>query len=205
MDKSIIYPIFISCLQYTEDKFWKTLFENLAYGVCPFGTYINNEKLYTHNKKAVYNFSDKDGKSVYQGIKKICKDNSLCKTKIRENIVSFYKELDKKIDTSPKHFWLIKKKSVRDTTIQNFLIQQKKNYNLTDYQIKKAYSFINIGFILKLIRKEDIKCDDNCNITEIRNIYFDVNKIKLEFDIFNDFVEESNYKVKHKKKYLSEL
>ena len=45
MKYKLIYPFFIECLQYTSDKFWKNVFEDLAYGITPAGTYINKDFL----------------------------------------------------------------------------------------------------------------------------------------------------------------
>ena len=36
----LIYPIFLSCCEFSKDNFWKFIFEDLAYGNCPYGTYI---------------------------------------------------------------------------------------------------------------------------------------------------------------------
>ena len=39
----MIYPIFIDCMRYTDDIFWKNTFEELSYGKCPYGIYISND------------------------------------------------------------------------------------------------------------------------------------------------------------------
>ena len=41
--KDIVYPGFIECLQFTEDIFWENIFEDLAYGKTPYGTYISKD------------------------------------------------------------------------------------------------------------------------------------------------------------------
>ena len=43
--KEIVYPIFLECFQYITDKFWLNIFEDLAYGKAPYGTYISKGSL----------------------------------------------------------------------------------------------------------------------------------------------------------------
>ena len=43
--KEIVYPIFLECLTFAEDNIWKNIFEDLAYGIAPYGTYISKNFL----------------------------------------------------------------------------------------------------------------------------------------------------------------
>ena len=36
----LVYPIFLKCCKFSHDNFWKFILEDLAYGNCPYGTYI---------------------------------------------------------------------------------------------------------------------------------------------------------------------
>ena len=36
----LVYPIFLKCCEISDDDFWKYVFEELAYGRSPYGTYI---------------------------------------------------------------------------------------------------------------------------------------------------------------------
>jgi hypothetical protein len=49
--KEIIYPIFLECCQYADDTFWENIFEDLAYGKSPYGTYISKDFLCCGYKK----------------------------------------------------------------------------------------------------------------------------------------------------------
>ena len=41
MKRELLYPFFIDCCAFTEDKFWKSVFEDLAYGIAPYGAYVS--------------------------------------------------------------------------------------------------------------------------------------------------------------------
>jgi len=44
-NKEIVYPIFLECCQHADNMFWENIFEKLAYGKTPYGTYISNNFL----------------------------------------------------------------------------------------------------------------------------------------------------------------
>ena len=54
--KEIIYPIFLECCQYADDTFWENIFEDLAYGKAPYGTYISKDFLCCNYKKKEFNY-----------------------------------------------------------------------------------------------------------------------------------------------------
>ncbi len=43
MKKEIIHPIFLQLASNMEDTFWKYIYEDLSYGKCPYGIYIQND------------------------------------------------------------------------------------------------------------------------------------------------------------------
>ena len=54
--REIIYPIFLECCQFTDDKFWENVFEDLAYGKTPYGTYISKDFLCCSYKKKEFSY-----------------------------------------------------------------------------------------------------------------------------------------------------
>jgi len=65
------------------------------------------------------------------------------------------------------------------------LIQCKKDYELSDVQIKKVYKFINLGLMLKKLSNKDFTYT-NGNITSISDITFSQGKICLNFDKYDE-------------------
>ena len=45
MRKKILYPIFLKIAITMNDTFWRFLYEDLSYGKCPYGIYIQNDIL----------------------------------------------------------------------------------------------------------------------------------------------------------------
>ena len=68
--REIIYPIFLECCQFTDDKFWENVFEDLAYGKTPYGTYISKDFLCCSYKKKEFSYKieKKLPKDVYNDV-----------------------------------------------------------------------------------------------------------------------------------------
>jgi hypothetical protein len=209
--REIVYPIFLKAMTFSDDIFWKEIFEELAYGIAPYGTYINKGVLccnQQNSKDFVYRFLDKDPKKIYEDITKLLKKNNLMSKNDRKIILSDFNEAEKKLQEIKNIEWAnIKKKSLKDTLFQNFLISSKKKYNLKDSQIKKVYNFINLGIMLKTIKPSDINYK-NGEILSINGISFSENSFSLNFDIYEgipDNVEEELYLDENEKKFLKDL
>ena len=71
--REIIYPIFLECCQFADDIFWETIFEDLAYGRAPSGTYISKDFLNCSykNKEFSYKIERKDPENIYNDIYKL--------------------------------------------------------------------------------------------------------------------------------------
>ncbi len=57
LKREIIHPIFLRVSNLATDTFWNYLFEDLAYGICPFGTYINDDTIFCRFKGKQFNFN----------------------------------------------------------------------------------------------------------------------------------------------------
>ena len=68
--KEIIYPVFLECCQYTNDIFWENIFEDLAYGKTPYGTYISKDFLCCNykDKEFSYKIEKKPSNQLYSDI-----------------------------------------------------------------------------------------------------------------------------------------
>ena len=71
--REIIYPIFLECCQFADNIFWETIFEDLAYGKAPSGTYISKDFLNCSykNKEFSYKIERKDPEIIYNDIYKL--------------------------------------------------------------------------------------------------------------------------------------
>ena len=41
--KEIVYPFFLHCCRETNDRYWKYIFEDLAFGIGPYGVYFSKD------------------------------------------------------------------------------------------------------------------------------------------------------------------
>lgn len=199
--RDVIYPIFLKCLPFVEDEFWKETFEELSYGNCYQGSYISKGFLCcsVKGKEFIYKFIDKEPQRIYQDIAKLLKEKlNIMSKNDRKILISEFEDLEQQLKVLKQTEWNdIKKKSVKDILFQNYLIKHKKEYELRDSQIRCLYHTIMLGMMLKSIKNSDI-IYHNGEIEEIKGISFSKGKYKIEIDIYSGLDDEVS-KVSEKK------
>ena len=124
----ILFPIFLQASLQTQDSFWIYLFEDLAYGICPFGSFIDKDTVCCKFKGKQFNFkfSDKTPEDIFEQL------YELFRTKLNVCSSSDYytKRLKFNDILENKHAqWKdIKKKNIKDIFIENYVIDMKKTY-----------------------------------------------------------------------------
>lgn len=203
--KEIIYPIFLECFQFIKDTFWENIFEDLSYGKCPYGTYINKGFLCCNYKGKEFNYKleKKNPEQLYKDtynllVKKIGLQSQRDKIKNKTN----FQNIENEIKEYRKSWNTIRKKNIKDLLIEKYIIDMKHKYNLSIAQCRKLHSYINIAIILKSISSKDIDYKDGV-ITDIKGISFEKNKIIYEKDIYN-FDKESRNCILIEKNYMSD-
>jgi hypothetical protein len=185
--KEIIYPIFLECSQYAEDTFWINIFEDLAYGKTPYGTYINKDFLCCKykNKEFNYKIEKKNSKELYDDIYNLFANKLGLLSQIDKinQKIDFY-NLEEEIKSYKKSWVNIKKKNIKDLFIENYVIEMRNKYNLTLKQSKFLLSIIFIGMIFKVFSIKDINYEDG-KITSIEGINFKKKNVIIEKNIYN--------------------
>lgn len=193
LKRDIVYPIFLKCLPYTEDLFWKETFEELAYGNCYQGSYISKGFLCSNvkGKEFVYKFIDKEPSKIFNDISKLLKDKlNIMSKSDRKILINEFEQVENSLKNIKRMEWTdIKKKSLKDILFQNFLIKMKYEYSLKDSQLKFLYNSINLGLMLKSIKNTDIVYEEG-EIKEINGIIFSKGSYKIEIDIYSGLDEE---------------
>ena len=179
--KEILYPFFLKCIEFTNnDKYWNNIFENLSYGICPYNTYIYNQYLCCNHKihKFKYYFIDREPEELYTDIYKLLSNMGIMSNKDKLSIYNINKE-------HKYNNWIdIKKKSIKQTLIEKFVIEKMKKHNL-DYDI--AYKLLNniiLGLLLKTIVTKHIKYENN-KIIDITCLQFSNNSYSFSHNINN--------------------
>ena len=210
----IIYPVFLECCEFASDLFWENIFEDLAYGKTPYGTYINKNFFCCSykNKEFSYKIERKDPYDLYTDIY-----NLLTK---KLGILSHKEKIKKRVDFDNtecriKEFrqeWgNIRKKNIKDLLVERYVIDMKNKHSLSIKQAKYLLSIIFIAIVFKVITPKDIEYSDN-KIQNIDGIEFSTKNIIIKRNIYNIEIEFSQETILDKKlmsdnweKYLSAL
>lgn len=204
--KEIVYPIFLRCLTAVHPDtpdldYWKEVFEDLAYNVCPAGTYILKGVFCcsVKNKEFIYNFLDpvRSDLKIYEDITRFLREklHLVGKAERKQAIQQFEHDGLLRDDLN----WVnIRKKSYKNILFQNFLINAKHQYHLRDRDIKKIYNFINLGLMLKAIKSSDIEYH-NGDILDIKCVRFSEGHYKFDLDIYESIDDVVSLSSKSKK------
>lgn len=212
--KEILYPIFLECCPFAEDTFWENIFEDLVYGKTPYGTYINKNFLCCSykNKEFSYKIERKHPKIIYDDIYSLLtnKLGILSQREKNKKRIDFYKT-ENDIKETTQNWANIRKKNIRDTLVEMYVIDMKQKYKLSVIQAKHLLSSIFTGLIFKVINSKDIIYEDG-KITKIEGIDFEKNKYIITKNIYTvdyDYILEQDTDKKimseNWKKYLLTL
>jgi len=201
LKKEIIYPFFLECCKYTDDSFWECVFEDLACGISPYGTYINKGYLCCcKGKNSSYKIERKDAEILYEEIRTILKDRVgiLSKKEKQKKRIAFRDE-EIRIKNSREKWENIRKKTIRDGLIQNYVIEMRKKHVLSKKQSKYLLTLINIGLLFKNITSDDIEYEDG-KIIDIRGIEVVNGRIETIKNMYYTEDDSSNSHLKKKKR-----
>jgi hypothetical protein len=207
LKKEIVYPYFLECIDLTNDYEWKLVFENLAYGKCPTGTFISKDYLYCKikNKEFSYKIDRKPNDILFQEITEVL--SKVCNSKNKKNQIN-----DMRLETTLKDVAIswkdIKKKNIKDLLFELYVIDMKNKYNLSNKVTKYLFSIICIAMMLKSITNKDINYKDG-QIISIDGITFENGNFKIDRNIYSngdtisiDTIEESKLMSDNWNKYI---
>ena len=187
-DVELIYPFFIDCCEYTDDIFWKFVFEDLAYGKTPYGIYLTKNFLCCNYKGKEFSYkidSKKEKKVLFEEIYDILhKKFGLLSKDDKVKRKQMFANTETEIQDNNKNWNKIRKKSIKQNIIEKYSIEMKRKHKLTNIQVKKLFSIIIIGLIFKTITIEHISYSDG-EIRNINGISFQENKIEISPDLYN--------------------
>lgn len=183
----ILYPIFLKCCDYIQTDFWKSIFEDLAYGKAPYGIQIDSKGVLSCMKKdKIFSYSIKKDADA----KKIVRDliDMFQQIKTISEIDKLQERINNIIETNKKHFsecdWnSIRKKSDKDMLLEQYVIDMKHEYNLTYEQARMLLSIINIAITFKVITNGDVNYS-NMKIHSIDGITFSPGNYTFERCIY---------------------
>jgi len=185
--KEIVYPIFLECCQYATDSYWENIFEELAYGKSPYGSYISKGFLCCSYKKKdfSYKIEKKNPKQMYEDIYNLL-TNKLGLLSQQDKIKKrkIFKDVEKSLNDCRKNWNDIRKKNVKELLIELYVTRMKDKHSLTIKQARHLLSIIYIGLVFKVITCKDIDYSEG-QINNIEGITFTKRKINIEKNLYN--------------------
>lgn len=185
--KEIIYPIFLECCQYADDTFWENIFEDLAYGKTPYGTYISKDFLCCsyRKKEFSYKIEKKDTETMYKEVYTLLtKRLGLLSQREKVKKKKAFTELEENIKDSRKNWGDIRKKNMKELLIELYVIRMKKKYSLSVKQAQYLLSIILFALVFKVIKADDIDYS-NGRVNSIEGIDFTKKQMIIKHDLYN--------------------
>lgn len=192
--EEIIYPIFLECNKFVEDAFWENVFNELAHGKTPYGTYINKDFLCCgyKGKEFSYKIERKDPKVLYDDVYELLghKLGILSQKEKVKKRLDFH-ELEKTIKESRQDWGNIRKKNVKDVLYEKFVLEMKNKHSLSVKETKNLLSVILIGIMFKTITAKDITYEED-KITKINGIDFVEGQLVLSRSLYSSSSQKTS-------------
>lgn len=200
------YPIFLECLEYTLDPYWRQVFEDCAKGKFPKGSGIDaggNAVYFKSKDTPKWHQLETNPEAVYQQLKTLFQTNlNLKSKKDRSNIREEIEILKDHLESLYSGSWSsIRKKSIKDALIRNFVLEMKTNYNLNQEQTVRLHRLLQLGFLFNWIDNDNVVYE-NKEIMEIKNLFYDneTEQFELNFGTGNSDPTQTTPRTQTKKK-----
>ena len=187
LKKEIVYPIFLECCPHAIDTFWETVFEDLAYGKTPYGTYISKDFLCCSYRKKdfSYKIERKDAKQVYDEVYGLLATKlGLFSPQERVKQKKAFNDFESNMRFSRNSWSSIRKKSIKDLLIELFVTRMKNKYSLSIKQSRYLLSAIFMAMVFKVITSDDIKYEDG-DILAIEGISFAKGQVTIDRNLYD--------------------
>ena len=185
--REIAYPVFLEACQYTEDAYWENIFEELAYGKAPYGTYISKDFLCCSYKRKEFSYKieKKDAKTVFEDVYNLL-TNKLGLLSQREKLDKrkAFSEYEDTIKDSRQTWTDIKKKNIKELLIELYVVRMKKKHSLSLKQSRHLLSIITIALCFKVFTGDDI-CYKDGQIASIEGVDFLNKQVVIKRNLYS--------------------
>lgn len=185
--REIAYPVFLEACQYTEDAYWENIFEELAYGKAPYGTYISKDFLCCSYKRKEFSYKleKKDAKTVFEDVYSLLTNKlGLLSQRERLDKRKAFSEYEDTIKDSRQTWTDIKKKNIKELLIELYVVRMKKKHSLSLKQSRHLLSIITVALCFKVLTGDDI-CYKDGQIASIEGIDFLNKQVVIKRDLYS--------------------
>ena len=187
LKREIQWPYFLECTQFCDDIFWENIFEELAYGKSPYGTYISKDFLCCSYKKKEFSYKieKKDPEIIYKEVYALLtKKLGLLSHREKVKKKKVFTDLEDSIKDTRKKWSDIKKKNMKELLIELYVTRMKNKHMLSIKQSKYLISIILIAMVFKVITANNIDYSDG-RINSIEGIDFVKKQIIIKHDLYS--------------------
>lgn len=185
--KDIVYPVFLECCQHADDTFWETIFEDLAYGKPPYGTYISKDFLCCSYKKKEFSYKieKKESLTIYTEVYDLLtKKVGILSQREKVRKRKAFSDSEENIKESRKNWNNIRKKNMKELLIELYVSRMKIKHSLSIKQAKYLLSVIMLGLVFKVFTNDDIDYTDGA-IRHIEGIDFIKKQVVVTRGLYN--------------------
>lgn len=189
MSVPVQHPIFLEFTHHVKDVYWKLLYEDMAFGKFPSGTYMHKDYFCCLHKGKEFSIEIIDHPTPTQIFNLFSQIHSLLQSKMG---IQSQKEKDRLREKMMHHQALkdeTQKKMIRDSTLTSFVIKEGTKHHLSISIIRRLFSLLIIGFMFKTILIKDVMFEGN-EIQKIQGFEFTEKKIRLTKNVFH--IKKSN-------------
>jgi hypothetical protein len=185
-NREVLYPIFLECTEWADDDpFWESVFENLAYGKAPHGTYISRGNLCCAHRRNSSSFSyrieNKDSKLVYTEVYDLLSEKAgLVSDAERLRRMAECESVERENDWAAVR----RKKNIKELLVEQFVIRKRKEHSLTPKQGEQLLGTINTALTLKSITQKDVHMEDG-SIQSIEGIEFSEGAFEMKRNLYD--------------------
>lgn len=188
MDKSIVYPFFLECKNYTLDPYYVDILESCAKAKFPKGFKLTNDRtaiVNGQNGRQVYDLPIHHPTELWCSLRKIFREE----LQLRSSSEFILTKSDVKrsrsltLEKLEGNSWKeLKSKKIKDQVILDFVVGKQKEYNLETESAKDLIARLNLHLnVLRNISPEDIEYE-NGNIVNVKGLSFNKGRFQLSCD-----------------------
>lgn len=184
---TVSHPIFLKCCTYLTDPFWKYLFEDMAYGKCPYGIIIKDNCVYSVLKHREFTYSLEETSDVERMCQELC---AVLSTKLQilseKDHFRYRKECQGHVSNymnTMENWNEIRKKNLKDLLLEQYSLSQRDKFDYSFAFTRQLFAIIFIGIQFKTILSRNIRYS-NRTIDSIDGIECQRNRIVCSFNIF---------------------
>jgi hypothetical protein len=185
-------PQMLECCQYTDDAYWRYIFENLSCNITPYGVNISSTTMYTNCKGKEFSYRldvKRTSKELFEDITRLFKDKMGMKSPMD---IQTSKAV-KKVHDSWKG---IRKKLSKELYIEEYVTRKGTEYSLSAKQMSTLLSNIHKGLAFKTIASDDIIMR-NTTIDDIAGISFEYRRVVYDRDFIGSYPYEHPFHSTH--------